>query len=99
MSFILIVKAKVNISSEDDMELEERDLGIIARSSQWVWRDCSVLTDEIYRVTAYNSTKSILQLYDGEKMLVSESQESLSKRWVHELKELHLFLSNNIKDD
>lgn len=88
--YLFTVKAKVNLSSEEDMEVEQMDLGIVAKSSQWVWRDTTVLTEQIYRITAYNSNKSIIQLYDGEKILVAETHESLIKRWEDQCIEIWL---------
>lgn len=76
------VKAKVLLSSEDDMEQEERhDFGNIAKSKIWVWRDISVPFEELYKIISYSSTKSIVQMYDGEKFLVQESFDSLNDRW------------------
>jgi hypothetical protein len=76
------VKAKVLLSSEEDMEQEEKyDFGNIAKSKEWVWRDISVPFEEIYKIISYSSTKSIIQMYDGEKMLVNESFDSLNEKW------------------
>lgn len=78
---VIKLKAKVKLVSEEDMELEEMDMGIIAKSKEWVWRQLAIKTDEIYKVISYSSTKSILQMYDGEKILVAEAFDSLSERW------------------
>lgn len=76
------VKAKVLLSSEADMEEEERhDFGNIAKSKTWVWRDISIPFEELYKIISYSSTKSIVQMYDGEKFLVQESFDSLNERW------------------
>lgn len=87
---LLKLKAKVNLVSEEDMELEEMDMGIIAKSKQWVWRAIAVQVEEVYKVIAYTSTKSILQMYDGEKILVAESFEELCERWEKAVTELRL---------
>ena len=78
---VLKLKAKVKLISEEDMELEEMDMGIIAKSKEWVWRSVAVPVEEVYRVIGYSSTKSIVQMYDGEKILVAESFDELTARW------------------
>lgn len=81
------MKAKVLLVSEDTMEAEETyDLGNIAKSKMWVWRDVSVPFEEVYKIISYDASKSIVQTYDGEKMLVKESSDSLNTRWA-ELRE------------
>lgn len=87
---LLKLKAKVKLVSEEDMELEEMDMGIIAKSKEWVWRAIAVQVEEVYKVIAYTSTKSILQMYDGEKILVAESFEELCERWEKAITELRL---------
>jgi hypothetical protein len=78
---LLRLKGKVKVVSEEDMELEEMDMGIIAKSKEWVWRAIAVPIEEVYKVIAYSSTKSVMQMYDGEKILVAESFEELCERW------------------
>lgn len=78
---LLRFKGKVKTVSEEDMELEEMDMGIIARSKEWVWRSVALPIEEIYKVISYSSNKSILQTYDGDKTLVAESFDELCNRW------------------
>lgn len=85
---VLKLKGKVRLVSEEDMELEEMDMGIIAKSKEWVWRSVAVPVEEIYKVMSYSSTKSIVQMYDGEKILVAESFDDLCDRWQISRKEL-----------
>lgn len=87
---LLKLKAKVRLVSEEDMEVEELDLGIIAKSKEWVWRSLAVITDEVYKVMAYSPTRSIVQMYDGEKILVAESFDVLSERWERAIYEARL---------
>ena len=87
---ILKFKAKVRLVSEEDMELEEMDMGIIAKSKEWVWRARAVPVEEIYSIIAYSSTKSIVQMYDGEKILLAESFEEVCARWERSRIELQL---------
>jgi hypothetical protein len=87
---LLKFKAKVKMVSEEDMELEEMDMGIIAKSKEWMWRAVAVQVEEIYKVIAYTSTKSIVQMYDGEKILVAESFEELCDRWERAVIEMRL---------
>jgi len=87
---LLKLKAKVKLVSEEDMELEEMDMGIIAKSKQWVWRAMALPVGEIYKVIGYTSTKSIVQMYDGEKILVAESFEELCERWEKAVVEMRL---------
>lgn len=88
---LLKLKAKVKLVSEEDMELEEMDMGIIAKSKEWVWKSVAVITDEVYRIVAYTTTKSIVQMYDGEKILVAESFEDLCTRWEKAICEARLW--------
>lgn len=81
------VKAKVLLVSEDTMEAEGTyDLGNIAKSKSWVWRDISLPFEEIYQIISYDATKSIIKMYDGERILVKGTWEELNKRW-EELRE------------
>jgi len=81
------VKAKVLLVSEEMMEAEEAlDMGKIAKSKYWVWRDVSVPFEEVYKITAYDKERAIVQTYDGDKMLVRETFDSLNDRWL-ELRE------------
>lgn len=87
---LLRFKGKVKMVSEEDMELEEMDMGIIAKSKEWVWRGMAVPIEEVYKVISYSSTKSIVQMYDGEKILVAESFDELCERWERSRIELQL---------
>jgi len=84
---LIKVKAKVKFMSEDDMEIEEMDLGVIVKSKDWVWRNIGVLTYQIYKVMEYTPGKSIIEMYNGEKILVLESFDDLYKRWEESIKE------------
>lgn len=106
---LLKLKAKVLLTSEDEMEAEERyDLGNIAKSKEWVWRNVAVPLDEVYKIIEYDKTRSIVQMRDDEKILVKESFESLFDRWdslkimefePSEQTEEDLDLSPNIEDE
>lgn len=78
---LLKFRAKVKLESEEELEIQELDLGIIAKSKEWVWRLQGVPVEEIYKITAFSSSKSIVQMYDGEKILIAEAFESLYERW------------------
>lgn len=78
---LLRFKGKVRVMSEEDMELEEMDMGIIAKSKAWVWRAVALPIEEVYKIISYSSNKSIVQMYDGEKILVAESFDELCERW------------------
>lgn len=81
------VKAKVLLSSEEQMEAEEKyDMGTVAESKNWVWRDVSVPFEEVYKITSFDKEKSIVQTYDGDKMLVKETFAKLNEKW-EELRE------------
>ncbi len=76
------VKAKVLLVSEESMEIEETyDMGNIAKSKKWVWRDISIPFEEVYQITSYDATKSIVKMYDGDKLLVKGTWEELNKLW------------------
>lgn len=75
-------KAKVVLTSEEEMEAESKyDLGDIAKSKEMVWRMVAIPVEEIYKITEYSKTKSIVQTYDDEKILVNESFDDLYQRW------------------
>lgn len=75
-------KAKVMMSSEEDMEAEEKyDLGNIAKSKEWEWRQVAIPAEEIYRLIEFSKNKTIVQLYDAEKILVAESFDDLYAKW------------------
>lgn len=84
---VIKIKAKVCHLSEEQLEAQDTyDLGNIARSKEWVWRQVGLEVPCIYRIEEYDSTKSIVITYDNERILVRESFESLFDRW-QELKE------------
>lgn len=86
---VLKVRAKVKLTSEENMEMEgQYDLGNIAKSSEWVWRNVGIPIEEIYKIVEFSSAKSILQLYDTDKILVFEPFDDLYGRW-REMRELH----------
>ena len=79
---LIKLKAKVLLTSEEQMEAEEKyDLGDIAKSKEWVWRMIAIPVEEVYKVIEYNKSKTIVQTYDGEKILISEAFEELFDRW------------------
>lgn len=79
---LIRLKAKVLLKSEESMEQEELyDLGNIARSSHWVWRDTAYPFEEVYRIVSYSATKTMVQMYDEEKILVNESFEEVFTKW------------------
>ncbi len=79
---ILKLKAKVMLTSEEQMEADETyDLGNIAKSKEWVWRNIGVKVEEVYRIIEYNKTKTIVQMYDEEKILVSETFDEVFEKW------------------
>lgn len=81
------IKAKVLLGSEDTMEMEETlDMGNIAKSKYWVWRDVAVPFEEVYKITSYDKDKCIVQTYDGDKMLVKGAFDYLNDIWL-ELRE------------
>jgi hypothetical protein len=85
---LIKLKAKVLLTSEEQMEAEEKyDLGDIARSKEWVWRMIAIPVEEVYKIIEYNKSKTIVQTYDDEKILVSETFEDVFGRW-EELKVL-----------
>lgn len=84
---VLKIKAKVKEISEQDMELEELDLGIIAKSKDWVWRSQAILTYQIYKITEFSPSRSVIQMYNEEKILVLESFDELYQRWQEAIKD------------
>lgn len=69
--------------SEDQMEIQGKyDLGDVAKSKDWEWRDIALPVKEVYKIISFNSTKSIVELYDTEeRILVAEKFEALVERW------------------
>lgn len=79
---LIKLKAKVLLTTEEQMEAEEKyDLGDIARSKEWVWRMIAIPVEEVYKVIEYNKSKSIVQTYDNERILVSETFEEVFSKW------------------
>lgn len=79
---LLKLKAKVLLLTEEQMEVEGKyDLGDIAKSKDWVWRSIAVPVEEVYRITEYNKSKTIVQLYDEEKIFVAEPFEEVFLKW------------------
>lgn len=86
---LIKLKAKVLLTSEEQMEAEEKyDLGGIAKSKEWVWRMIAIPVEEVYKLIEYNKSKTIIQTYDDEKILINEIFDDLYTRW-EELKILH----------
>lgn len=80
-------KAKVLIKPEEQMDLEMGyDLGNVARDPKLVWTEVGYPVDEIYHLAAYSKTKTVVTLYDEQKILVMEPFEDLFKRWNDLLK-------------
>src|SRR5688572_6033820 len=79
---LIKLKAKVLLTSEEQMEAEEKyDLGDIAKSKEWVWRQIAIPVEEVYKVIEYNKSKTIVQTYDDEKILINEPFDDLFNRW------------------
>ena len=81
------IVAKVRMVSEDDMELEEMDLGMRLKSKEWVWREMGIMVYQIYKIISYSKGKSVVQMYDAEKILVQEDFDSLFTRWQEAVKD------------
>jgi hypothetical protein len=79
---LLKLKAKVLLVDEGQMEIEDKyDLGNIAKSKEWVWRNIAVCAEDVYRIIEYNNTKTVVQMNDEEKILVNEPFEQVYKKW------------------
>lgn len=79
---VMELKAKVLLVSEEQMEIEDKyDLGDIAKSKEWVWRSIGVPVEEVYRITEYTKSKTVVQMYDGEKVLVLEPFKEVFEKW------------------
>lgn len=79
---LIKLKAKVILTTEEQMEAEGvYDLGDIAKSKEWVWRMIAIPLEEVYKVIEFNKSKTIVQTYDGEKILVSETFEQVFSKW------------------
>lgn len=80
---LLKLKAKVLLVSEEQMEVEDKyDLGNIAKSKEWVWRSIAVPVDEVYRIVEFNKSKTIVHMYDEEKILVAEPFDEVFNKWA-----------------
>lgn len=79
---VLKIRAKVIEPSEQDMEIESSyDMGTIAKSSKWVWRNLAIGAENIYTITEYSTGKCVIETIYDEKILVMESFTSLYPRW------------------
>ena len=85
---LLKVFARVKKITESDLELEDLDLGTIVNKEpvEWVWREIAIPTEEVYRITAYSKSKTVIQLYDREKLLVNEPFSEVFSKWEKSLK-------------
>src|SRR5690606_20903756 len=75
------VKAKVQLFTEDFLEIQAQDLDIKPRDVEWGWRDITIPEEEIYKLQAYTKTKTLLIMYDREMILVAEPHEEVSRKW------------------
>lgn len=80
---LIRLRAKQPMLSEQNMELQGKyDAGNIATAIEWQWTDLAIEIDQIYKIMAYNKTKTVVILYETEEqILVSESFDSLYDRW------------------
>jgi antitoxin component of RelBE/YafQ-DinJ toxin-antitoxin module len=86
---LIRVHAKVKKVSEEDLEIQSLDMGtIVQKDLEWVIREIAIPAEEIYRITAYSKTKTMIQLYDRELILVHESFDSVYDKWENGLKPL-----------
>ncbi len=79
---IIRFKGKVRLISEEQLEIENQyDAGNIAKDVQWGWRSVAISVEEIYKIISFARDKSLILLYDEEKILVNEPFTDLYKRW------------------
>lgn len=87
---ILTFRAKVLLSSENQMELQALyDMGDITSKDdekKWVWRNIAIPAEEIFRLIEYNSTKTLIKMYDEELVMVSETFQSVYDKWQEAVK-------------
>lgn len=96
---LLKLKAKVLLVSEEQMEAEDKyDLGNIAKSKEWVWRNIAVSVEHVYRIIEYNKNKTIVQMNDEEKILVSEPFDEVFTKWEELQKSLEKEIKKDIED-
>lgn len=80
---LITFKAKVKLYTEEDLEIEDMDLGnIVSKSPEWGWRDITIPEEEIYKLIAFTKSKTLVQMYDKELILANESHESLNSKWL-----------------
>lgn len=96
---LLKLNAKVILKSEEMMESEDsRDFGVIASSNSWVWRNIAVPFEEVYKIVEYSPNKTIVHLYDEEKILVKEKFEDVYEKW-DALRILYADFSKNVNEE
>lgn len=80
---VIKLRAKQAMLSEANMELDGKyDAGNIASALEWQWTDLAIGVEEIYKIMAYNKSKSVIVLYETEeRILISEPFDSLFERW------------------
>ncbi len=82
MSNVIIVKAKVLESSEEQIETAKTyDLGNIASNKEWQIRRISILAGQIYMIREYEQNKCILVMMDGEEIIAYENFFRITKKW------------------
>lgn len=85
---IVQVRAKVRLITEDDLMLEDLDLGIKSQS-EWGIRTISIPGDEIYKLVSYAKNKTLIQMYDKEYILAYEPHTEISEKWNRALKSVN----------
>jgi hypothetical protein len=98
---IIKLKAKILLISESQMEVQgQYDIGDIPNSDKkWVWRKIAVSVEEIFKIIEYNSTKTLVILYDEEKLLVAEPFDELYSRWEEAKRTLDIDLTDTITEE
>lgn len=79
---LIVVRAKVFLSYERNIEkAKEFENQGLDMPGKWVWRDAAIHTDDIKRLIAYNSKKTIIEGYDGTITLVEEPFQGVYQKW------------------
>ena len=79
----IIIKAKVKLPSEAQIEMADKDMGDMPwiQSEGWVWRRMGIDANDISKVISHSPDKCIVKEYSGEVTLVKEKFKDLYKKW------------------
>lgn len=72
-------RAKVRMITELQMEVDYLD--VEWKDAPWKWTTIAIPACEIYKLVSFSRGKTVVHLYEGEKILAGESLNDLMAKW------------------